>query len=487
VGPDLIQLLQTDLHLHNMRLRMPFRFGIVTLTQCPHIFVRVLLDVDGRQTWGVSADMLPNKWFTKDADTYESDIADMLKVIRMACDIAVGGGKHATVFDLWQRMYLAHQAWAGGWGHPPLLASFGTSLVERAMIDAFCRDQGVPFSRVLRENRLGLRLGHIHEELADARPADLLPAAPLGQITIRHTVGLTDPLMDADIADDDRVRDGLPQSLRACIRADGLTHFKIKLWGDAGRDGERVRRIAEVIAVNAGDQFAFTLDGNENFKAVESFREFWMSLANDPALKHFLSRLLFVEQPLHRSIALSEDAMRQFAQWKQRPPTIIDESDGSLSSARQAIDFGYAGTSHKNCKGVIKGIANACLLEHRRRTDPSRAYIQSAEDLTNIGPVALMQDLCVVANLGIPHAERNGQHYLKGLSMFPGQVQEAVLADHPDLYRRHADGFATMRIEGGISRLESVVSRAFGVGARFDPTQFTPVEKWTYASMEAGT
>ena len=222
-----------------------------------------------------------------------------------------------------------------------------------------------------------------------------------------------------------------------------------------------------------------------NFRAVETFREFWSSLTGDPALADFLKGLLFVEQPLHRSVALSEEAMREFAAWKDRPPTIIDESDATLASARQAVDFGYAGTSHKNCKGVIKGIANACLLEHRRRRDRSRPYLLSAEDLTNVGPVALMQDLCVLGNLGIPHAERNGHHYFKGLGMFPRDVQDAALAAHPDLYRRQGDGIVAAHIAHGVMNIGSVVDHAFGVGARFDPTQFTPAADWTYESLIA--
>jgi hypothetical protein len=482
-----LQVVKTDLHLTNLRLRIPFRFGIVTMTECPHLFMRVLLDIDGNRVWGVAADSLPNKWFTKNPDaTYKTDIADMLKVIRSACDIATAGGEHESVYNLWQQLYQSQHAWAGGYGFPPLLAGFGASLVERAVIDAFCKHEGVPFSRILRENRLGIQLGHIHEELTGAKPADLLPPDPLRQIMARHTVGLTDPLTDADIADADRVDDGLPQSLEACIRTYGLTYFKIKLWGDMARDSQRVRQIAQIITKNAGSAFAYTLDGNENFKAVAPFREFWTSLRADPGLETFLRGLIFVEQPLHRSAALSDEAMREFAAWTDRPPTIIDESDATLYTARQAVDFGYVGTSHKNCKGIIKGIANACMLEHRRRRDRSRRYELSAEDLTNIGPVALMQDLCVLANLGIPHAERNGQHYFKGLSMFPPSVGDAVLAAHPDVYRRHERGFATLRVERGVVGIGSVIDHAFGVGADVDVTQFTPVDQWTYESMMSG-
>jgi hypothetical protein len=479
-----IKIISSDLHLKNVRMRMPFRYGIVTLTECPHLFVRLLVEIDGRETWGIAADNLPNKWFTKDpAASYENDLADMLKVIGMACEIAIAGGKHDSLFELWERTYQAQQAWAGGWGYPPLLSGFGTSLVERAMIDAFCRDQGVAFSRALRENRLGIRLGRIHDELSGATPADLLLPMPLRQVTARHTVGLTDPLTDGEIADADRVIDGLPQSLQACIAAYGLTHFKIKLWGEAKRDVARVRAIAEIIGKSAGEYFAFTFDGNENFKTVGDFREFWTSLSAESALASFLPRMICVEQPLNRAVAMNDKAMTKFAGWTTRPPTIIDESDDRLFSASQAMAFGYAGTSHKNCKGIIKGIANACLIEHRRRTNPARQYILTAEDLTNIGPVALMQDLCMVANLGITHVERNGHHYFKGLGMFPADIQEAVLAAHPDLYHRHPGGFAAVKIERGIMNVGSVVDRGFGVVAEMDPTRFTPVKEWTYRSL----
>ena len=481
----MLRVLETDLRMTNGHLRMPFRFGIVTLTHCPHLFVRALLDIDGRRTWGIAADMLPSKWFTKDPNSiYADEVADMLAVIQSACAIAISAGAQANVFDLWERIYPAQLAWAGGRGYPPLLGGFGASLIERAMIDALCRDAAVPFSRILRENRLGIDLGKIHAELTGAQPRDLLPPAPLRQVAVRHTVGMTDPLSDADISDADRVDDGLPQSLEACIAAYGLSHFKIKLWGDLARDARRLRKVVRVVTRSARGPLAFTMDGNENFKTVAQFREFWTALTADPALAPLLKGLLFVEQPFHRSVALDAHGLHDFAAWPGRPPTIIDESDATLTSLRQALALGYAGTSHKNCKGVIKSIANAALLEYRRRTEPTRPFVLTGEDLINIGPVALTQDLCMAANLGIANVERNGHHYFKGLSLFDAKVQDAALAAHPDLYRRHKKGFVTANIAAGAMQIASVVDRAFGASTDFDPTQFTPASEWTYASLE---
>jgi hypothetical protein len=53
-----LRVLGTDLHVVNMRLRMPFRYGIVTVTALPHLFVRAEIEIDGDRHVGVSADHL---------------------------------------------------------------------------------------------------------------------------------------------------------------------------------------------------------------------------------------------------------------------------------------------------------------------------------------------------------------------------------------------------------------------------------------------
>ena len=163
---------------------------------------------------------------------------------------------------------------------------------------------------------------------------------------------------------------------------------------------------------------------------------------------------------------------------------IIDESDGTLTSAAEALELGYAGTSHKNCKGIFKGVASACLIADRRKKDPGRRYVLSSEDLGNVGPVALLQDLAVAACLGVGHTERNGHHYFTGLSMYPRDVQEQVLQNHGGLYRRHDDGFPTLDVRGGRLDIGSVVAAPFGYGFELDTTRFTPLEDWSAGSLD---
>ena len=159
---------------------------------------------------------------------------------------------------------------------------------------------------------------------------------------------------------------------------------------------------------------------------------------------------------------------------------IIDESDGSFDSLPMALDGGYVGTSHKNCKNVFKGIANACLIAQLKQQEPNARVVISGEDLSNIGPIALLQDLAVVATLGIGHAERNGHHYFRGLSMFSRELQRKVLRAHPELYRQHKEAFATVDITQGRINIDSVVSAPFGYAFEFDTTTFTLLDDWRF-------
>ena len=142
----------------------------------------------------------------------------------------------------------------------------------------------------------------------------------------------------------------------------------------------------------------------------------------------------------------------------------------SIGDLPRALELGYAGTSHKNCKGIVKGIANACLLEKRRRDGQN--VVLTGEDLCNLGPVALLQDLAMMSLLGIEHVERNGHHYYRGLSMWPAAWQSEVIASHGDLYGRHREGFACLRVENGQLTLESVNQAPFGLAPKLDPSRF---------------
>ena len=64
----LIRIINASIHLIDLKTRLPFKYGIATMTSAPHAFVRLHIEVDGQQSFGIAADSLPPKWFTKNPD-----------------------------------------------------------------------------------------------------------------------------------------------------------------------------------------------------------------------------------------------------------------------------------------------------------------------------------------------------------------------------------------------------------------------------------
>ena len=471
-----VRIIEGETRLINLRTRMPFKYGIATMTDVPYAFLRLRVEVDGQAHNGYAADNLPPKWFTKVPETpLGQEMAEMLRVIEHARETAIDMEADSP-FDLWLDLHEAQSDWGESENLAPLLSGFGTSMVERALIEACCRSTAKPFATALRDQDLGLSMGAIQIQMGATKAHDWLPEKPLSSIIARHTVGLADPLTPADIPEDEKVADSLPQALTDCISSYGLRHFKIKVNGQPDTDLARLETLAEIITTHAPTDFAFTLDGNEQFKSITDFQSFWHSIQEKDSLRSFFEKLLFIEQPLHRDVALEESLYDQFQNWPDRPPVIIDESDGQLDSLSTALRLGYAGTSHKNCKGIFKGITNRCLIA--QRTHEGETVVMSGEDLCNVGPVALLQDLAVCAALGIESVERNGHHYHSGLSQLPETMQADTLKHHADLYHKGPDDWPTLTINEGRIDAASINAAPFGVGFAPDLSSLIPASDW---------
>lgn len=455
-----VKFISASIKRHDIATRMPFRYGIATMTDVPHVFITVTVEIDGTASTGCSADHLPPKWFTKEPEApVEREITEMESSISEAID-AAEGLTAVDAFSFWKALYSRLM-------NPPhlpaLLQHFGISLVERAMLDAVCRYYQAPLWQLIHEDRLGIDLASLSPELSGVQPRDFLQARPLESVNLRHTVGMADPLRETDIPDTDRLNDGLPQSLEACIREYGLREFKLKLSGQPDADLGRLRAIASVVSEHAPVDFSFSLDGNEQFATPEQLRTFGEKVYADSRLAGFFEHLFFLEQPINRKVALGPDAPEVSNAWPRPVPIIIDESDGALEDFPRALELGYAGVSHKNCKGVFKGLRNRALIAHHQAQHPDRRCLMSAEDLANIGPIALLQDLAVQALLGNASVERNGHHYFKGLSMFPKEISDETLRHHPDLYHAGPDGHAYLTVAHGALSLNSVNNKPFGI------------------------
>ncbi len=473
-------------HLRNLRTRLPFRYGVVTLTRFPLLHLAVDVEAaDGRRARGFAADNLPPKWFDKDpARTFRDNVEDELRAIRTAQAAYLDAARTPRpVFDVWRDAYTECVRRAPALGLNGLTAAFGSSLFERALADAAGRLTGRDLVAMLRDDVLGLRPEAVHPALTrDHLLAWAQRAAP-DSIAVRHTVGLLDPIVADDVPADGWLRDGLPQTLAECVQAHGLRHFKLKVGGQVDADVDRLRRIAETLDRLIPDPYLVTLDGNEQYKAMADFATLVEAIRGTPALARLWRSIAFIEQPLDRGIALDAAATEGLDALGRQVPIIIDESDGDLEAFPRAIALGYRGVSTKNCKGIVKSFLNRTLVEglNAERPEPARLFM-SAEDLTNVPVVPLQQDLATVRALGIPHVERNGHHYVRGLAHCSGRERAAALRHHSDLYIGD-EREAWLRVEGGRLRVGSLATAGYGVAFDPDLEAMIPLERWTFESL----
>ena len=439
-----------------VQLRLPFRFGVVTLRQCPQAFVRVRIeDAAGRPSWGQAAEVMAPKWFDKNLALSNEDNFDQLRqVLADARAHYLGDATPATAFGHFARHYAAHLEHGRGRGFNPLLAAYGPALLDKALADAACRAAGQSFYAAVHGNLLGIApqgTGLAPDLDGFDWGAFLGALRPAASIAARHTVGMVDPITAADVQEP--VDDGLPQTLQEVIARHGIRHFKIKVGGDLSHDLPRLRSLAGVLPGPAAGCFV-SLDGNEQFDDAAHFSAWWREVRADPALAGLVQAVGFIEQPIRRDRALEADI--DAAQLGL--PVIVDESDGELDTFVQARRRGYRGVSSKSCKGLYKSILNAarCQVWNRAaQADGAGRFFMTGEDLTTQAGLGVQQDLALVNLLGLGHVERNGHHYVNGMAALARSEQLRFLQAHPDLYE-DTHGAVRLRIEAGRIQLGSL-------------------------------
>lgn len=451
-----LSVLSAEAFERDLTLRIPFRFGVITLRQATQVFLRVQVrdEATGDVAEGHAAELMVPKWFDKSPDLSEVDNVNQLRrSVQMAMTLSTAGGNSGarapagTAADLaWQLDAEQRNALSEENG---LVAGFAPALMARTVIDALCRHEQISFYAAMQRNRVGLGARHLPADLegfdVDAFLASLSPSSA---IALRHTIGMADPITPADVTEP--APDALPHSLTAVIAHYQPTYFKIKVSGDVDADLARLSAIAE--ALDTGPDYRVTLDGNEQFSTPEHFTALLDALDSKPELNRLRQAMLFVEQPLprHRTFQYNVHALAR------RIPLLIDESDSDLDSFRQARDCGYRGVSSKNCKGLYRSLINLARTRHWS----GDGYFLSAEDLTTQPGLSVQQDLALVSLLGLRHVERNGHHYVDGMVNAPAAEQQAFAAAHPGLYRLDETGLH-LRIEGGQIALDSLSSIGF--------------------------
>jgi hypothetical protein len=431
-----IEFLERD-----VRLRMPFRFGVVTLTESPQAFVRCRIRTEsGQEAEGAAAELLAPKWFDKNPALSNEDNYDQLRAsLRAARERYLSQGMASA----WR-----HAMPAGSAAPRGLVENYGPALLDRAILDALCRALGISFYAAVTKNLVGAEAF----EGIDL-PRYFLQMTPRSSVAARHTVGLVDPISAADRKE--RVGDGLPETLEEVVARYGQRYFKLKVGGDARADVERLIAIAAVLD-RIPEPYHASLDGNEQYEDMQGVAELWARMKAEPRLRRMVGGILFIEQPVKRQKALE----RRIEGIDK--PVIIDESDDSLDAFPRAKELGYRGVSSKTCKGIYKS-----LINRSRCAVWGKDYFMSGEDLTIQAGLALQQDLALVSLLGLTHVERNGHHYVNGMAGLPQTEQDAFLSAHPDLYER-SHGAVRVKIANGELAIGSLDCRGFASAAMPD-------------------
>jgi len=432
----------------------------------------ILRDDTGQTTFGCSADRLSVRWLDKrPGRSIGEKRRELVSLIKAARELYLAKPDFATPFAKWRQCHGEIMTAGRAANQEDLTSSFASALLERAMLDAVCRLNDKSLFEMLQRDELGFRPGELHAELKSLDFRKLLRPQPVTKINIRHTVGLFYPLTDEDWPPERRLNDGLPETLQEYIDRQGIRYLKVKISGDVDADLKRLRRLWEILPLAA--EPALTLDANEAFEELETFAAFVRRLEREQL--GLFQHILYIEQPLPRRLALDSRAGKWIREISKTKPLIIDESDATVDAFRRALDLGYTGTSHKNCKGVFKSLTNHALAAHF--ASAGRETLLSAEDLQNLPVVPLQQDFVTVGILGLDHCERNGHHYNFGLSMLSDKDKHNAVRRHPDLYEKRGDEWF-LRIRAGAVNCASLHGPGFGVVDEPDWLSMQDLDKW---------
>ncbi|MGF1619827.1 MAG: mandelate racemase, partial [Rhodomicrobiaceae bacterium] len=83
-----LQVIGVELFERDVTLRLPFRFGVVTLREAPQAFVRVRIRTEnGAEPTGMAAELMVPKWFDKSPElTNEDNFKQLRTALALARD-----------------------------------------------------------------------------------------------------------------------------------------------------------------------------------------------------------------------------------------------------------------------------------------------------------------------------------------------------------------------------------------------------------------
>jgi len=427
--------------------RTPIKFGGVALDRVTILNVGMVTEShSGEVGRGFGSMPMGNVWaFPSRELTYEQTLGAMKAVVGRVAELYRANWQSGHPIEVTHALEPAFFRAAGEETLrlnlpvpiPELATLVAASAFDAALHDAYAKGFGVNCYRTYGfpfwNRDLGTVLGPDFE--GDKLDRYVSPE-PKPRMPVYHLVGALDPLTDADVRQ--RVNDGLPETLGEWIRADGLTHLKIKLNGDdLGWDVDRVvgvDRVAQEVQLRRGvTDWYYSLDFNERCQSVDYLLEFLRRLRDRSPAGY--DRVQYVEQPTARDLrANPANKMHEAAKLR---PVVIDESLTDLESLYLARDMGYTGVAFKACKGQTQTLLLAAAAQ-------KLGMFRCVQDLTCPG-ASLVHSAGIAAHIpGVAAIEANARQYCPAANAawearFPGVftvrdgVMNTALLDGPGL------------------------------------------------------
>lgn len=281
-----------------------------------------------------------------------------------------------SVFEFWLQLREILNDWRDANEKASEAVAFGLALVERALIDGYCRAVEKPFAIALRDDDLGIDLGLLCKPLSGRTPDELLPV-PADQLVLQYAVNNSEDFVSA--------------------RGAGFVAFNIGLSGDVQADFTFLTFIAEQL--DGLERCAVSLEGNAAYRPAE-LRALWEQLQSRTGTQKLLCSMAFIEQPFAVDDSLSNAAVALFAEWPDRPPILIDEAAAAPGALGRALEWGYAGQVYRASRGIIPGVVDACLLGARMEREPVGKWTLACALSAN-QPLALPAELAIAGALGL--------------------------------------------------------------------------------------
>ena len=414
-----LRLLQVTSETERFAYRSPIKFGGRVVTDV--ILLHVTVDVrtrDDRTGRGFGSMPMGNVWAwpsqtVSGEETLQAMTALGQRLARDANDYQGIGHPLEITHDLSHDYQAAADETTGAAGlaegMPRLAQLVAASPLEAAIHDAYGKALGENSYNLLGQEFVNFDLAtYLNDEFAGEYLDRYTLRQPKPSMPLYHLIGALDPLTDADVRTP--INDGLPETLPEWIKADGLTHLKIKLNGDnLDWDVDRVASIEQVAAraqaERGCDSWCYSADFNEKCANVGYVLDFLARVGQRSP--DALRRLQYIEQPTHRDLrAHMDNRMHEAAKVK---PVVIDESLIDFESLLLSRELGYSGVALKACKGHSEALLMGAAAQKYKMflcvqdlTCPGASFLHSASLSARIPTVAAIEgngrQYCPAAN-----------------------------------------------------------------------------------------